>query len=92
MALKINTGKLKITKPLQYFIPNEINLVDIKTEHIFLLEKLPFYHKDPFDRLIISTSIFEDLTLMSIDENFNNYNVNLIWNEIEKKLRIKVCF
>ncbi len=81
LALKINSGKLQITKPLQYFIPKEINLISLKLEHIFHLKKLPYIHKDPFDRLIISTAIFEKLTLISIDENFKKYEVNLVWEE-----------
>lgn len=85
MALKINSGKLEISKPLQFFIPNEIVLIDIKLEHIFQLQQIPFHHKDPFDRLIISTSMIENLTIMSVDENFNLYNVNLIWNDKSKE-------
>ena len=56
-----------------------------KLEHIFQLQQIPFHHKDPFDRLIISTSMIENLTIMSVDENFNLYNVNLIWNDKSKE-------
>jgi len=86
MALKINSGKLTIIRPLPYFVPKEIELIHIKLDHIYQLEKLPFHHKDPFDRLIISTDIIENLTIMSVDENFDKYNVNLIWNDKTSKL------
>jgi len=86
MALKINSGKLTIIRPLPYFVPKEIELIHIKLDHIYQLEKLPFHHKDPFDRLIISTGIIENLTIMSVDENFDKYNVNLIWNDKTSKL------
>ncbi len=86
MALKINSGKLTIIRPLPYFVPKEIELIHIKLDHIYQLEKLPFHHKDPFDRLIISTGLVENLTIMSVDENFDKYNVNLIWNDKTSRL------
>lgn len=86
MALKINSGKLTIIRPLPYFVPKEIELIHIKLYHIYQLEKLPFHHKDPFDRLIISTGLVENLTIMSVDENFDKYNVNLIWNDKTSRL------
>jgi PIN domain nuclease of toxin-antitoxin system len=86
MALKINSGKLQISQPLQFFIPLEIELVSIKLDHIYQLERIPFLHKDPFDRLIISTSITENFFVMSIDENFEKYDINLIWNERVKTI------
>jgi len=86
MALKINSGKLTIIRPLPYFVPKEIELIHIKLDHIYQLGKLPFHHKDPFDRLIISTGLVENLTIMSVDENFDKYNVNLIWNDKTSRL------
>jgi len=85
MALKINTQKLQIKKPLEFFIPKNIELIEIKLKYIFELKNIPFHHKDPFDRIIITTSIIENLTIMSIDENFDKYNINLIWNEKVKQ-------
>ncbi len=81
MALKINSGKLIISQPLQNFIPQQIKLINLNLRYIYQLSVLPFHHKDPFDRLIIATSLIEDLIIMSIDENFEKYNINLIWNE-----------
>jgi PIN domain nuclease of toxin-antitoxin system len=77
MALKKNSGKLTLAKPLQSYIPPEI---DIKLVHIFHLESLPEYHKDPFDRIIIATSMVEQMPIISIDEVFEQYDVLKIWN------------
>jgi len=35
MALKVNSGKLTLSKPLPYYIPDEIEIIDIKLQHIF---------------------------------------------------------
>jgi PIN domain nuclease of toxin-antitoxin system len=36
-------------------------------------------HKDTFDRLLISTALAEDLTLVTIDESIHKYDVLWIW-------------
>jgi len=34
---------------------------------------LPFIHKDPFDRMIISQAIADDLTIITDDQYIRNY-------------------
>jgi len=41
--------------------------------------KLPFHHKDPFDRLLIAQSIIEDFTIITADSEFSVYPVKLLW-------------
>ncbi|MCL2772541.1 MAG: PIN domain-containing protein [Oscillospiraceae bacterium] len=43
------------------------------------LADLPLIHKDPFDRLLISTALAEDLTIITADENIQRYDVSWIW-------------
>ena len=78
MAIKISIDKLKINCPLEDFIPEGINILAIELDHLLKVQQLPFYHKDPFDRLIIAQAIKEQFYLMSIDENFASYEVNLL--------------
>ena len=40
---------------------------------------LPFMHRDPFDRLIVSQGISENLILISKDSELNKYGIKLIW-------------
>jgi PIN domain nuclease of toxin-antitoxin system len=40
---------------------------------------LPLHHRDPFDRLLISQAIVEDITLISSDPVFAQYAVDLAW-------------
>jgi len=44
-----------------------------------LVSTLPFHHRDPFDRLIIAQSLIEDLPIVSIDTQFDEYGVKRIW-------------
>jgi PIN domain nuclease of toxin-antitoxin system len=43
------------------------------------LTELAPVHKDPFDRLIVSTAIAEGLTILTVDENIRKYDVNWLW-------------
>lgn len=78
MAIKVNIGKLKINKPFEVIVPNEINLLPIKLSHLNTLVSLIQYHKDPFDRIIISQAISEKLDVLSVDENFKYYDISLL--------------
>jgi len=36
-------------------------------------------HRDPFDRLLITTALDEQLSLISADKNIAQYEIPLIW-------------
>ena len=36
-------------------------------------------HKDPFDRLIIATAVAKKLTIVTVDENIQKYDVSWVW-------------
>jgi PIN domain nuclease of toxin-antitoxin system len=48
--------------------------------HIHKLLSLEFHHRDPFDRIIIAQGLVENMTIVSKDENFPKYNVQLLWD------------
>lgn len=58
---------------------NGLQILPVKLSHALYLENLPLHHKDPFDRLLISQAIVENMTLVSADASFANYQVNLLW-------------
>ena len=58
---------------------NQIEIISINSLHLLQLSKLPFYHHDPFDRMIIAQAISENLKLISRDHIFKNYHVSLVW-------------
>ncbi|MBF0473246.1 MAG: type II toxin-antitoxin system VapC family toxin, partial [Nitrospirae bacterium] len=75
MAIKVSLGRLIISEPFSIFIPkqlqlNGINLLNLDLSHAIKVEALPFYHRDPFDRIIAAQSIIEDIPIISIDEIF----------------------
>ncbi len=80
-TIKSSQGKLDLNCNIDDFI-NKINnnfkIVHISDTHLLELSKLPFHHKDPFDRLIISQAIAENFTLISSDRKFDYYDIKLV--------------
>jgi PIN domain nuclease of toxin-antitoxin system len=84
IQIKSQLGKLDITKLLPDLIQeqcqfNEIQLLEVKLQHIYGLKDLPNHHRDPFDRLLISQSKIEQMPILSIDRAFDIYEVQRIW-------------
>lgn len=55
------------------FIP-----INVEILHVLGIEKLPMYHDDPFDRIIISQTKAERLTLITADKKIWKYNLPLL--------------
>ena len=58
---------------------NEFLTLPVKRPYLLHIPSLPLFHKDPFDRLIISTAITEKLTLITADEDIQKYDIPWIW-------------
>ena len=84
MAIKISLGKLKLTGPLERFIPdqfaaNGFRELPIGFRHVSRVSRLPFHHRDPVDRLLAAQALEEDLAVVSADRVFSAYGVTRIW-------------
>lgn len=79
IAIKIKLGKLRLSNQLKSIFEitesNGIEILNIEKKHILQYEKILFFnnHNDPFDRIIISTGIEEDFTIISSDLKFKEY-------------------
>lgn len=83
-AIKISIGKLQLPQPIRQIVQTEIRdngliLLDIKLAHLDLIERLPFHHKDPFDRLLIAQAQIEGFVIVSVDAAFDAYAANRLW-------------
>jgi PIN domain nuclease of toxin-antitoxin system len=78
IAIKVSMGKLEINQPIETLVPHGITILGISIEHIKRVLTLPFHHKDPFDRMIISQAMAENFKLMSVDGNFPYYDVEIV--------------
>ena len=79
IGIKNSLGKLDvkggfdtITNDLK---ANDIEIMFIEFNHVSIVNKLPFHHKDPFDRMIIAQSLAENMDIIGKDSDFDNYLV-----------------
>lgn len=84
MTIKASLGKLHLPDRAARFVDmhrqkNKFGWLPIETAALDVLQNLPLYHRDPFDRLLIAQAISLDYTLISIDAVFENYAVKRIW-------------
>ncbi len=86
IAIKVGKGKLDLGiefHELEEILDRlNIQILPILFGDLNVQRTLPFHHTDPFDRLIISQAINQNLVLMSADSAFSNYPVQNIWSEL----------
>jgi PIN domain nuclease of toxin-antitoxin system len=83
VAIKIGLGKLIFKQSTKGFIQliedNGFEIFPIATDSVIELEKLPYLHRDPFDRIIVATALTENMYIVSADKNIQLYQINCIW-------------
>ncbi|MDO4897206.1 MAG: type II toxin-antitoxin system VapC family toxin [Moraxella sp.] len=57
----------------QHLIENQYLELPVLSRHCLLVQDLPLYHKDPFDRLIIAQAMSENFTLITEDTIIPQY-------------------
>ena len=79
IVIKIKSRKLKVPKNFAEFIMNGVfKVLPIQINHVIGVRKLPLYHKDPFDRMLIAQAKVENLTLITSDEKILKYKVDVL--------------
>ena len=84
VSIKARLGKLHLPAAPARCIPTfmakqGLRPLPITLIHSVKIYDLPLYHHDPFDRLLISQAICDDLTVLTADRNFEKYPVKLLW-------------
>ena len=83
VAIKVSLDKLDFSGGVEVFISaieaNNIKLTGIQGDYVKMVETLPLIHRDPFDRLIIATAVSEGMTIITIDDNIQKYDVPWLW-------------
>ena len=79
LMIKSSIGKINIEfDPLEMTKKMQIDVLDFSGIHAMALGKLPYHHKDPFDRMIIVQALVNKVALMSDDSKFLKYNCKII--------------
>lgn len=83
IAIKQSIGKLAIESDIPRIekICKErgIQVISILSEEIEEIKKLPKFHNDPFDRIIISQALQNDFCIITRDTIIPKYPVKTLW-------------
>jgi len=79
IAIKRAAGRLDAPDDLLDALDaNAFETLAITAAHALAAGELPAHHSDPFDRMLIAQSAMEGLTLITVDERFSAYEVELL--------------
>jgi PIN domain nuclease of toxin-antitoxin system len=79
--LQIKKSLGKIILPENFIIELQqsgYEILNISANHILMLEKLPIFHRDPFDRMLIAQSLYEKIPLLTKDTEVLKYDFEAI--------------
>lgn len=83
LAIKLSLNKLELKHSFEslpnLLSDNNIEILPLHFKHLRQLLILPFHHRDPFDRLILSQAIAENFVIVTKDGVFEKYTSNIIW-------------
>jgi PIN domain nuclease of toxin-antitoxin system len=84
IVVKHKLGKLPLPQPPHEFIPtwrtrHRIEPLPLDETAVLHLSRLPEYHKDPFDRIIICQAIANGLIILTPDRHITQYPVRTDW-------------
>jgi PIN domain nuclease of toxin-antitoxin system len=84
IQIKSQLGLVDLPLPIMDIVSQQqaehnIELLAIELPHMKALTTLPNFHIDPFDRVLISQAIAEDMTLITNNPNMAKYPVKVLW-------------
>lgn len=79
VGIKASMGKLDVPGDLQARVADAgVRTLGLSSTHGLAVAELPAHHRDPFDRLIIAQAKIERLTVVSADNRFRAYGIQLL--------------
>ena len=79
IAIKTSLGKLTLPEGLEDQISkNAFTPLPITIAHTLAIAQLPPIHQDPFDRMLVSQALLEDMTLITHDQRIMKYDVEIL--------------
>lgn len=84
IAIKYSLGKLKLKKPPERWLIDllpkmQVTPLPIHPRHTLGVAKLPWHHRDPFDRLLVAQALQDRLSIISPDTLLDRYHVERVW-------------
>lgn len=73
IKLKTDTRFRLRTSIKKAFEISGFEILNISFKHVLCLDRLPMYHKDPFDRMLIAQAQVENCKLITVDPKIKKY-------------------
>jgi PIN domain nuclease of toxin-antitoxin system len=83
IAIKQSLGKLDLVRTAERWLPEVMRRsafepLEVGLEAALGVRRLPFHHRDPFDRLLVAHALHEGLTIVTRDDIFSAYGVSTL--------------
>ena len=84
LVIKSMLGKLDLDDSIPSLI-NEllkrgnVTVIPVSLQHALRVQALPPQHKDPFDRMLVAQSLYEDVILLTADPIVRQYPARTDW-------------
>jgi PIN domain nuclease of toxin-antitoxin system len=84
VALKHSLNRLTLPSTPQQFVPEarerfSVTALAIDEDTALHVGRLPYLHRDPFDRLLVAQAIVHGLVLLTPDESLRRYPARTLW-------------
>ena len=84
VSIKYALGRLPLPDEPDQFLPaelgrNRIESIPIIDAHAYQAGRLPRYHRDPFDRMLVAQAKIEGFGLITNDASIRRYEVDVYW-------------
>jgi len=84
IIVKHKLGRLPLPEPPHDFIHSwrvrhDITSLPLDEASVLQLSRLPEYHKDPFDRILICQAIANSLVILTPDSHITKYPIRTAW-------------
>lgn len=84
ICIKLSLGKLQLAAEWAQVFEQEMKVnrivwLPVERTHCRGLLALPHLHGDPFDRLLIAQARVENMTVVTADLSFHQYDIAAIW-------------
>jgi PIN domain nuclease of toxin-antitoxin system len=79
VAIKASLGRLKTKRTVaEAAAESGFEELPVRLSHAEALMRMPWHHRDPFDRMLVAQAMAEGLTIVTRDAAFKPYGVRVL--------------